>query len=109
MNGRCCAAVSSLKGVRTSQSPHPGTLRRRFRAFCKWIVPGGILVLLPKCPMCIAAYVALGTGIGISVSTATYLRIGLVTLCGIALLYLTANYFRHRTTRFGWRQRTILH
>jgi hypothetical protein len=54
----------------------------------QWAAPGVILALLPKCPLCIAAYIALGTGIGISVSTATYLRLGLMTGCAVALLVL---------------------
>ena len=51
-----------------------------------WGIPGILLLLLPKCPLCIVAWVAVVTGIGISVSTATYFRLGLLVFCVIALL-----------------------
>ena len=59
-----------------------------------WAIPGVILALIPKCPLCIAAYIAIGTGIGISVSTAAYLRFGLVAVCVVALLVLVVRRFR---------------
>ena len=56
------------------------------------------LLCLPKCPACVAAYVALGTGIGLSHSAAGGLRQGLMIILVIvflvSLLKLTARFAR---------------
>jgi hypothetical protein len=47
---------------------------------------GALLVLLPKCPMCIAAYLALWTGAGVAMQVATYLRpMTAILFCASAL------------------------
>ena len=76
------------------------TLARRTGEVLAWLLPGAILVLVPKCPACLAAYVMLVTGIGLSLSTATYLRGGLLLLCVASLLFLIV--FRLRRLRAGY-------
>ena len=75
----CCDAASVRK------TP---TWMRRVREVFAWVLPGAILVLVPKCPACLAAHVTLWTGLGLSLSTATYLRWVLLFFCVASLLFL---------------------
>jgi len=59
-----------------------------------WIVPGAILALIPKCPMCLVAYIALWTGLGLSVPAAAKLRVLLIIACVISLVFLAAKQAR---------------
>ena len=49
---------------------------------------------MPKCPLCVAAYVALFTGVGVSVSTARWIQILMLAFCLISLAYLAVKHRR---------------
>ena len=98
LTGSNRGSIPMMSGARIAMSgPRP----RRWREIAGWIVPSSILALLPKCPACIAAYFAIGGGIGISISTAMYLRRGLVVLCMTSLGYFAVS----RARRYGARRR----
>ena len=72
---------------------------RRCRDIAGWMVPSAILALLPKCPACLAAYLAFGTGVGLSMSTATYVRMLLIVVCISSLSLFAAKRVARRYTR----------
>jgi hypothetical protein len=75
-----------------------GTFGRRIRTFLAWMLPSAGLVLLPKCPACLAGYVLVWTGLGLSFSAATYLRWAMMIVFAGTLVVLVA----HRLNRFRW-------
>jgi hypothetical protein len=93
---RCCGAGLSDTGPRAvvlrtaDDHPRPPTFVRRCAGFAGWAVPAAILVLLPKCPACLAAYIAIGTGFGLSLPAATHLQTLLLILCAASLVYVAA-------------------
>ncbi len=60
---------------------HPKSWSVRARKVAGYVVPGTLLALLPKCPICLAAYVALGTGFTLSYASAHILLRTLTVLC----------------------------
>ncbi len=87
MNSLHCCQRKSRPGDDMRQHE---TCLRRARGVAGLILPGALLALMPKCPMCLAAYVAFCTGFTMSWSSAhilmrslTALCIGTVALCAV--------------------------
>ena len=80
-----------------SRSPCCGARRTtgRVAGFAGWALPGAALALMPKCPACVAAYVAAGTGLAVSVPAAAWLRTGAIVLCVALLALVAAATIRH--------------
>jgi len=72
-------------------------MARRSGKVAGWIVPSAVLALVPKCPICIAGYLTLATGLGISISAAAYVRLGLVIGCSAWLLCVATRRILRRT------------
>jgi hypothetical protein len=61
---------------------------RRGSEAAGWIVPSILLALVPKCPMCVAAYIALVTGVSITLSTASIVRTSMIVVSIATLMYV---------------------
>jgi hypothetical protein len=82
-------------GACCQRRARPGLAARGVRAL-PWLVPSVLLVLLPKCPMCLAAWVAVLTGAGVSAATASSLRVALAAACALSLGYALLRFVRAR-------------
>ena len=88
----CCALHKDTPKARIAGGDPRGATPKHGRGLAGMIFPSAVLVLLPKCPACIAAYVAVGTGVGLSLTAAMYLRLGIVSLCLLTLAYVAVRY-----------------
>ncbi len=81
----CCC-----EGGAAAQAQSARTWSQRTGAFFRWALPITALALVPKCPGCVAAYVFLFTGIGLSIPVAAAMRWALIGSCVAALVFLVA-------------------
>ena len=89
MSAACCAI------------PRKGGKARRCFGVGGSIGPGAMLLLLPKCPACVAAYLAVWTGAGLAGPVAEYLRPVLATIFVLSMMYLVAGRLIGRRRRLS--------
>lgn len=71
------------------QSPSSAkSWRCRITALIQWALPVTALALIPKCPACVAAYVLIFTGLGLSIPAASAVRWTLIFLSITAIAWL---------------------
>lgn len=73
--------------------------RRGVVGLVQWAIPVTILALVPKCPACVAAYVLLFTGVGLSLPVAAAARWTLITLSLAAMAILLARALMRAASR----------
>ncbi|MDQ2833899.1 MAG: hypothetical protein M3Y50_09175 [Acidobacteriota bacterium] len=120
MRGRTCCGVSGCGTSRVKdeeRTVEDGTLcraaARRGAKASGWVLPGAALILMPKCPACLAAYVALVSGVGISVSMAAWVRGTVLMGSGAMLVFGVVRWLlrkdetrrRRKILSAGWQQR----
>ena len=88
MTGQCCAGEGPSR-----------RLARRLSGAAASILPGAVLVLLPKCPLCLAAWLTVVTGVGVSATAAARVRGLIVVLWVAAVALATAQIIRRRAFR----------
>jgi hypothetical protein len=82
---QCCAGEGSSR-----------RLARRFRGATASLLPGAVLMLLPKCPLCLAAWLAMATGIGVSATAASRIRAIIVILWAVGVALAASQFIRRR-------------
>jgi len=102
--GQCCQIETRAE----DNVCRPASRLPRGREVAGWIIPGAILALLPKCPLCLAGYAAVWTGIGLSFSAVTHLRAVIMILCVGVILFLTAKNTGRLVYKFGKREKIIV-
>ncbi|HEV2478374.1 MAG TPA: hypothetical protein VGS79_01870 [Puia sp.] len=83
---------SARKTARKTAQKTVRTTARKTARKTGWLLPGILLVLMPKCPVCLAAYIALITGISIPITAATWLRGSLIAICIGVLVWLAVRW-----------------
>lgn len=98
MTRRCCTGG----GI-------PRRVARRLSAAAATLLPGAVLVLLPKCPLCLAAWLTVLTGVGVSAATAARLRGISIVFCiaAVAICVVQSILWPHPSRRTSSNRQSI--
>jgi hypothetical protein len=88
MTGQCCRSGGRRR-----------PLARRLSGAAASVMPGAVLLLLPKCPLCLAAWFTAATGIGVPAAAAAGVRGLMVVFCVAAVALAAAQSIRRRAFR----------
>ncbi len=95
MNTHCCSGAGFTDRLPdVKDEPPPRRLVQRAIQSAGCAVPGLLWLLLPKCPMCLAAWIAMVTGAGLSPFVAERLQALSFVLCLCPAAYLAAALIR---------------
>ena len=61
---------------------------RKLSAITPSVMPAVVLLILPKCPMCLAAWLTLATGLSVSAAGAAWVRVAVVVVWAAAVAHL---------------------
>ncbi len=99
----CCSRGDPA--ARADRAPSPtsspsgwAAFKRSAAALVQWAVPLSLLALVPKCPACVAGYVLLFTGVGLSFTVASALRLGVIAASVAAVTFLAVRAARRLIT-----------
>ncbi len=79
--------------------PASRRLARRLSTAAASMLPAAVLVLLPKCPLCLAAWLTLTTGAGTSAAGVVWVREMLAVFCVAAVALAAVPILRRPGTR----------
>ena len=79
----CCHGRPTSGRPVETESP-----RQRPAKVASFLLSSITLILMPKCPVCVATYVALFTGLSLSTEVAGQVRMALMVICASVLAFL---------------------
>ncbi len=88
MTARCCTGGGPSR-----------RLARRLSGAAGSLLPGAMLVLLPKCPLCLAAWLTVVTGVAVPAVAAARIRGLIVVFWAAAVALAAAQVVRRRANR----------